>query len=135
LNPKVGIIYGDGLETDTINQILAMCQIKGFSAQNLVFGQGGGLLQKVNRDTIKAAFKASAIKINNEWHDIFKEPHSGFSSTIKTSKKGRLALIRDNYEYTTINIDQLEGRENLLIPVFEDGILLKEYDFEEVREA
>ena len=37
-----------------------------WSAENIVLGCGGGLLQKLNRDTLKFAFKCSFAVINNE---------------------------------------------------------------------
>ena len=35
---------------------------------------GGALLQKVDRDTMKFAFKCSAIQIGGEWRDVYKDP-------------------------------------------------------------
>ena len=37
-----------------------------FSADNLTFGSGGALLQKVNRDTQKCAYKCSYALINGK---------------------------------------------------------------------
>lgn len=37
-----------------------------WSAENIVLGCGGGLLQKLNRDTLKFAFKCSFAVIDNE---------------------------------------------------------------------
>ncbi|WP_353057075.1 hypothetical protein [Microbulbifer sp. VAAF005] len=47
------------------------------STENLTFGMGGGLLQKVDRDMMGFAMKASAICINGSWYDIFKNPRTG----------------------------------------------------------
>ena len=38
----------------------------GWSADNLAFGSGGALLQKIDRDTQKCAFKCSFAVINGE---------------------------------------------------------------------
>jgi len=47
-----GVIQGDGINKDTVRSILAAALDAGYSAQCVAFGMGGGLLQKVNRDTM-----------------------------------------------------------------------------------
>ena len=39
---------------------------EGWSSDNLAFGSGGALLQKLNRDTLKCAYKCSAVVINGK---------------------------------------------------------------------
>merc|ERR1711971_1345079 len=56
-----------------------------------VFGSGGALLQKVNRDTFKCAFKCSEITIGGQSREVFKDP---ITDSGKASKKGRLTLMR-----------------------------------------
>lgn len=46
---------------------------EGFAADNMVFGSGGALLQKLNRDTFKCAFKCSEITVNGQTREVFKE--------------------------------------------------------------
>jgi len=48
----------------------------------------------------------------------------------KRSKRGRLALTLD---FETVRFEELGDRGNLLVPVFRDGRLLKDYSFDEVR--
>lgn len=59
----VGIIQGDGVDHMSIKTLLGNILAMGFSADNVIFGSGGALLQKVNRDTFKFAQKASAIMV------------------------------------------------------------------------
>ena len=59
LNPKVRLIQGDGCNYQSIRKILSELKINGWSGDNVAFGMGGGLLQKVDRDTQKFAFKCS----------------------------------------------------------------------------
>jgi len=40
-----------------------------------------------------------------------------------------LALIES---FETVRVEELDG-ENLLVPVFRDGVLLRDYSFDEVR--
>lgn len=128
LNPKVGILWGDGLDLDMICCILDEMEIQGWSAQNIVFGMGGGLLQKVNRDTQRFSFKSSAQCRNGVWYDVQKTP----KDITKKSKGGRLKLIKSNGEYLTVR--EGSGSEpDILETVFENGNLLKDISFEEVR--
>lgn len=139
LDPHVRVLWGDGIDPHGIEKILVGASVHGFSAENLVFGMGGGLLQKVNRDIQRFAFKASAIKRNGEWHDVFKQP----LDESKSSKKGRLKLCRsfqDESYYTLpegaewVHREVLgDSNEDILQIVFEDGRLLNEQTFDEVR--
>lgn len=48
-------------------------QREGFSAQNVAFGMGGGLLQRVNRDTMSFATKLSYIEYaDGSFRDVMK---------------------------------------------------------------
>lgn len=142
LNSKVGLIWGDGLDIDTIVDILKVVKDIGYSVENLVFGMGGGLLQKINRDTQKFAFKSSAQLRDGIWYDIYKEPID--KSFNKTSKRGKLAIVRNSwatvspiqfYRYITIKESELrEDQENLLKTVFNNGVILKETTLNEVRQ-
>lgn len=131
LHPKVGMLWGDGIDAEGIIRILEVLEENGFAASNCVVGMGGGLLQKLNRDTQRFAFKASAMKIDGGWVDIFKMP----LDKSKASKKGRLALIRsDSGEYLTIPESQLMSEsENILKTVFEMGEVPTVYTLNEVR--
>lgn len=124
------VIQGDGISSPAvIEDILATITDAGLSADNIAFGMGGGLLQKVNRDTLSFAMKTSAIEVNGKWHDVYKNPVTDSS---KRSKRGRLALIKEQ-EITTVLYDELDGRKNLLQPVYRDGELLKDWTLFEIR--
>lgn len=131
LDPHVRVLWGDGIDHSDVWNILMELKLAGYSAENMVFGMGGGLLQKVNRDTQRFAFKCSAQKRNGEWHDISKHPlHGG-----KNSKKGRLALVQNRGGFTTVSEQSLIEAEgtNALQTVFENGEITKYYTFDEVR--
>ena len=55
------MIQGDGISYETLAAILDAMAEKGWAADNLAFGSGGALLQKLNRDTQKCAFKCSSL--------------------------------------------------------------------------
>jgi nicotinamide phosphoribosyltransferase len=129
---NVRIIQGDGIDHASIRAILFSLEIAGYSADNIAFGQGGALLQQVNRDTLKFAMKCSAARVKGEWIDVFKDP---ITDTGKKSKKGLLALtVRANGYQTIRKRDMIEGDVDLLKIRFMSGELLNETTFDEVRE-
>ena len=128
IHSKIRVLWGDGIDASGIAEILQHLADHGWAADNMAaFGMGGGLLQKVNRDTLRFAFKSSAQERSDGWHDIAKRP----TDLAKASKSGRLKLIRDGERYVTVTQSQ-EG-EDCLIEVFRDGVLLVDQAFEEIR--
>mgnify|MGYP002776505236 CR=1 FL=1 len=67
---NVRVLQGDGINIDSIRAIQCKLEAYDFSADNVVFGQGGALLQIVNRDDQKFAMKASCAKINIQWVEV-----------------------------------------------------------------
>lgn len=137
LTPKVRIIQGDGIDYEMIEEILQMMKNKQFSADNIVFGSGGGLLQKFDRDTQKFAIKCSYAEVNGESVNVYKDP---ITSSGKVSKKGKLKLHGVGKDFTTLSSadmspEQFNGYIDRLETVFENGELVKEYTFEEIRET
>lgn len=126
---NVRIIQGDGINYDTIDRILHVLETNKFSADNVAFGQGGGLLQHINRDTCKFAMKCSSINVGGTWRDVFKDP---ITDPGKTSKKGRLQLIvTENGEYQTV--PERPWNQDILQTVYENGQLLVDYTLEDIR--
>lgn len=126
----VRLIQGDGVCAAAIAEILAEMKKRGLSADNVAFGMGGELLQKVNRDTQRFAMKASAICINGEWRDVYKDP---ITDQGKRSKKGRLALINVNGQFKTVARNTINPMDNELVTVFRNGKLVTEYTLDQVR--
>jgi nicotinamide phosphoribosyltransferase len=71
---NVRIIQGDGINTQEISRILFNLTNAGYSADNVAFGQGGALLQKVTRDDYSYAMKASARLVGDTWIGFSKDP-------------------------------------------------------------
>ena len=131
LDDSVRVIQGDGISPADIGLILGRLEAFGFSAENIAFGMGAGLLQKVNRDTYSFAMKANARQDDaGTWHDVYKRPAT---MNLKASKAGRQAVVDGVAGLEGVRIDQLAGRENLLEPVWRDGELLRDWSFEAVR--
>jgi nicotinamide phosphoribosyltransferase len=133
LAPQVRLIQGDGITHDSLEGILEAVKASGFSADNLAFGSGGGLLQHLNRDTQRFAFKCSAIQINGEWQHVYKQPKTDPS---KASKRGRVTIIKrgEQYETLTGSFDPKfdEGIEAMQT-VFQNGMLMVDHKFDAIR--
>lgn len=127
----IRLIQGDGVGEDSIKEILMKMKAQQLSADNVAFGMGGALLQKVNRDTMRFAMKASAVCVNGDWRGVYKAPVTDMA---KRSKQGRLAVIKNAHGmFQTIQENDLEEQKNYLETVFENGELVKDVDFEQVR--
>jgi nicotinamide phosphoribosyltransferase len=154
---NVRIIWGDGINSISLSTILrTVVDVGGWSADNIAFGMGGGLLQQCDRDTQKFAMKCSAVgvrertrsrvqskendalfetRIINElvWRDVFKDP---VTDQGKSSKKGRVTLFsekgaaygKDVY-YTGVE----NGSVDALVTYYEDGEVTFTQTFDEVR--
>lgn len=128
LVPQVRVIQGDGVNYESIGEILANLANHGWSADNVAFGMGGALLQKVHRDTQKFAFKCSCATVDGQDRLVYKDP---ITDQGKRSKKGRLKLIQTAEGFQTVQQESPE--EDCLQTVFEDGNLRKTYTFAEVK--
>jgi nicotinamide phosphoribosyltransferase len=131
LPPFIRVVQGDGVNRDSLREVFSEMKRRGLAADNAVFGMGGGLLQHCNRDTLNFGQKANAVQINGKWMDISKSPTA---DSMKVSKPGRLALRYIDGNYETVPRDSIPPEENVLVPVFRNGKLLKKWDFSELIE-
>ncbi len=128
LDDQVRVLWGDGIDPHGIRTIVNTLHQNGYAAENMVFGMGGGLLQKVNRDTQRFAFKSSAQCRNGVWYDVSKDP----LDASKASKAGRLKLTHAVGErYRTVPLE--DPGEDLLELVFLNGEITRRQTFAEVR--
>jgi nicotinic acid phosphoribosyltransferase len=88
---------------------------EGYSAQNVAYGMGGGLLQKVNRDTMSFATKLCHIQYaDGRAVDVMKKPKDDLS---KVSLPGILQVRKVNGIPTIFPAEEggsLNSTENLL---------------------
>lgn len=123
----VRVIQGDGINHDSIREILHTITDAGFSADNVAFGQGGALLQQVNRDTLKFAMKCSAAMVNGKWVDVFKDP---VTDSGKRSKKGLVKLYKDGDQFVSgVNLNLPQA----LVVMYRNGELMWDTTFDDVR--
>uniref|UniRef100_A0AAR2LGA3 Nicotinamide phosphoribosyltransferase n=1 Tax=Pygocentrus nattereri TaxID=42514 RepID=A0AAR2LGA3_PYGNA len=118
------IIQGDGIDLCSVEKV-------SWSAENVFFGCGSALLQKINRDTLNCAFKCSYVETNGKGMDVYKQPVTDPS---KGSKRGRLSLRR-NSDGLIETVERGVGKpeEDMLVTVFENGTILQEYSLDEIR--
>jgi nicotinamide phosphoribosyltransferase len=134
LHPSVGAIYGDGMSMPDMFDAMDMLIANGYSVESCIYGFGGGLSQKHNRDTQRNAFKSSSQKRNGVWHDIKKNP----LDKSKTSKAGRIeSFLTPENKVVWGSIDDRDFMSKNYTPLFEDvflnGELVRDYKFEQVQ--
>jgi nicotinamide phosphoribosyltransferase len=150
---NVRIIWGDGINSVSLSSILrCVVDVAGWSADNIAFGMGGGLLQQCDRDTLKFAMKCSSIGIRVadigtsaepkdgipmlEWRDVFKDPVTDHG---KSSLKGRVTLWQCGSEFETSVakptrwVDNGFNWQEALVTYYEDGEVKFTQTFDEVR--
>ena len=138
----VAVINGDGNDVILIEKICTAVMAAGFALDNVAFGTGGGLHQKVNRDTYRWATKLCLAKINGIYVPIQKDP---ITDPGKKSRGGDLDLVEDkngftgrNDGYTTIdrlNLDDpLCHAPSVLETTYFNGTNPVTYTFEQIRE-
>lgn len=132
INNRVRVMQGDGVTLADMVKILGRMEAFGFSADNIYFGMGSQLIQKVSRDTYSFTMKINAVADDQgRWHDAAKRPAS---MQEKGSKAGRQAVVTELFERAACRLDEIGPRQNHLQPVYRDGALLREWSLEEVRQ-
>ena len=129
----VRVIQGDGITAESLPLVLDAVLAAGYSAECVAYGMGGGLLQQLNRDTQRFAYKVSWVERNGRILPVRKCPSTDPS---KTSKAGVLDLIRHpdgRYDTVVRNAPGVHP-DSALETVFENGELLRRCTLEQVRE-
>jgi len=141
LDSHVRIIQGDGVNHISIPGILTNFEDNGFGADNMVFGMGGALLQKLDRDTLKFAIKCSYTEINNQPINVIKSPteineHGEEVKSFKKSKTGKLKLEKTSDGYRTLsskdNPGEYANAKDEVEVIFEDGVQYRKEEWEAI---
>lgn len=145
LNPKIGIIYGDGCQYSKIREIWTKLEELGFATNTILFGVGAFSFSAMctpedgmvclTRDTFGFAMKSTYCVINGKEYTIQKDPKTDKNS-LKKSHKGLCCVTKDNGKivchdgYTAETLP----KENMLKPIFRNGNFMKLTNFKEIRE-
>lgn len=134
LDPHVGLIYGDGMNYDSIKAILERMEKMGFASENVVMGVGSWeYVGQRTRDSFNSAMKATWAEVDGKAINLSKDPATG--DGMKKSATGLLAVVKNEKgEYTLI---EKATEEQMLTsemkPVWRDGEFIRRYSFAEVR--
>lgn len=149
LNPHVKAIYGDSITIQRCEEIYRILDEYGFACSNVALGVGSfsfqcveenNTLKPFTRDTFSSCIKATYCEIDGKPTPIFKDPKDG---GFKRSQKGCCVVYLDwgssNCIYDLWYADEKTWEEasmnpdNLLQPIFRDGVLLKEDTLADIR--
>ena len=138
LDPHVGCIYGDAITLERAEEICSRLEKKGFASSNVVLGIGSYTYNMNTRDTFGFALKTTYGVVNGKELLLYKDPITDDGT--KKSQRGMVAVVNKDSKLEYIDnlykADKEKQLDNdLLIPVFEDGKLLKDWTLEEIRET
>ena len=120
---NAAVIQGDGIDIKDMARILGKVEKAGYSVENVAFGMGGGLLQKINRDTLSMATKLSHITYagTGESRDLLKKPATDGG---KNSLPGVMKVVQEP-ENPVLKVYPAEtdttGMRNMLEVVYDRG--------------
>ena len=123
----LGCIYGDSLTTDDVRDIYTSILADNWSAQNMVFGVGGNLLQRnIERGTLDFAMKCSQQVYRNDATGELEVRDVGKKTPGKVSPVGRFKVVLREGRHQMVAED--DGPEpDIMVTYYEDGKL---YNFE-----
>lgn len=145
LNPKVGIIYGDGCQYFKIEEIWTKLEKLGFAADTILFGVGAFSFTAMctpedgmvclTRDTFGFAMKSTDCVINGKEYTIQKNPKTD-QNHLKKSHKGLCCVTKDGDDYVCHDgyTSETLPADNLLRTVYRDGQFVRTTNFADIRE-
>lgn len=152
LDPHVKALYGDSITPQRCEAIFNILVKNGFACNNVSLGVGSFSMQCLEyydangvkrfdpftRDTFGIAIKATyAEDENGNPIMIFKNPKTD-SGNFKRSQRGCCSVHFDGNDFSYTDgltfAQHSEDPMNLLIPVFRDGKMLKEYSLSQIRQ-
>lgn len=142
LNPKIGVIYGEALFYERLEDICQRLIAKGFASNTFIAGIGSWTALKPNRDEQGWAMKATYCENTIKDHisgdnlvesiNMFKDPIT--DDGIKKSLKGLIYVgEKDGEIYVEDQVSWEKEKTGLLTEVFVDGKIVKETSLEEIR--
>lgn len=128
----IRVLQGDGINQDSIREIVFELEKHKMSIENLLFGMGGGLTHEAGRDEFSCSMKATAIEYNGKWHDLQKDP---ITDIAKRSPKGRVTTYLHNNEIIYERVELKEFNDtmiDLLETSYLNGKITKNIKFEDI---
>jgi len=143
---QMRILQGDGVALDTVGDMLSSLLANGFCANCVHFGSGGGLLQKLNRDSLAVAFKCCAMYVGGKTYPVGKDPIAGGKKSYGGNPpviRGDDGVLRNRGEYDASG-NMTKGLPmtyeeftngvpgDQLVKVFENGEIIVEQKFKDI---
>ena len=142
LDPHIGCIYGDAITLERAEQICKRLESKGFASSNVVLGIGSYTYNMNTRDTFGFALKTTYGVVDGKELLLYKDPITDDGT--KKSALGRVAVIEKDRELQLVDgLYQKDwlgyhlsktGEKDVMIDVFKDGKLLKDWTLDEIRD-
>lgn len=135
LDSHIGMIYGEAVNQDNIQEIFSRLESKGFAATNCFFGQGSFSMQYVTRDTWGMALKCIAQQKNGQLIEIFKDPIT--DSGVKKSAKGLTVVYKNEYDEYFLKdqatLEEVLSEKNELKVRFRNGEFFNQTTLTKIR--
>ncbi len=144
---KMRIIWGDGINEISMEVMLDILLLRGYSSENIAFGSGGWLMQQHDRDTQGWAVKCSEITLKYDGapsypapykrtREVYKDP---ITAPNKKSKKGKVTLwynhATDEYFTDSINFKTNDFPvTDMLNTVYKNGKMTRVWSLADIRE-
>ncbi|KAL1498777.1 hypothetical protein AB1Y20_014084 [Prymnesium parvum] len=141
------VLQGDGVALDTVGDMCASLLANGFCVNTVNFGSGGGLLQKLNRDSLSCAFKCCAMYVNGKMYAIGKDPIAGGKKSYPGNPaviRGEDGVLRNRGVYDAkgkmvlaqpLSADEFHNgvKNDELVTIFKDGEVLVDQSFFDIK--
>ena len=134
-----GVLQGDGIDIYDMDTILEAMRAAKFSAVNIVFGMGGGLLHRINRDSLSHATKLAYAETVDADGNVTAFPTMKDPKTdpLKVSMPGVLAVCTNDAGTPMVYPAHRApaGKENLLKVIYDHGkpVTVQKRLFSQVR--
>lgn len=133
LNPKIGLIYGDGFSLKRTNLLFETMTSMDIATSNIVIGVGGGSYSWISRDTLGIAYKTTSFATEVDGSDIHVDVYKDPKGVNKTSAKGRFtAKKKDGLWEFKDQVSFEDSEDTDLVVLYKDGVL-NEVKFADIR--
>ena len=144
LDKHIKVVYGDSITPERAEEIYRRLEEKGFAANNVSLGMGSYSMQScegntpMTRDTYSIAVKSTYGELSDGTSfEIFKNPKTD-TGHFKKSQKGCCVVYKDvngdvTYKDGLKYFETVNYEGNMLVPVFRNGRILKDYTLSEIR--
>jgi len=147
IGQQLRVLQGDGVALTSLGDMLATMAANGFCVNSVNFGSGGGLLQKLNRDSVSVAFKCCAMYVGDKCFPVGKDPIAGGKKSYGGNppvvrgpdgvlrNRGKYGADGDMIEAEPMTVAEFRNgaKGDELKKVFENGVITGDQSFVDVK--